>query len=218
MDGIHDLGGKLGFGAVAPGNDETPFHADWEARMLGIAFSYLKPPDYTTPRFRYMRELEDPVRYLTRPYFDQWYKAHACMLIAAGVISIDELASGESDDESAPRDGLMSAADVQRIKFRTPARETGTGAAPRFAVGERVRVRSDNPAGHTRVPAYVRGATGTVTGCHGEFPLDDALALNEHQPQHLYTVGFRLADLFAEQRGSSDRVHVELWESYLADD
>ena len=29
--------------------------------------------------------------------------------------------------------------------------------APRFAAGQRIRVRKINPAGHTRMPQYLRG-------------------------------------------------------------
>jgi hypothetical protein len=31
----------------------------------------------------------------------------------------------------------------------------------------------------------------------------------------LYTVVFELAELFPEQTGSGDRVHLDLWERYL---
>ena len=38
----------------------------------------------------------------------------------------------------------------------------GDGAAPRFAPGDRVRVRRMRPAGHTRCPRYARGVAGGV--------------------------------------------------------
>src|SRR5215216_592640 len=36
MNGIHDLGGMHGFGAVEREADEPPFHAPWEATMVAI--------------------------------------------------------------------------------------------------------------------------------------------------------------------------------------
>ena len=36
MDGIHDLGGKEGFGAVVREADEPVFHARWEGRVFGL--------------------------------------------------------------------------------------------------------------------------------------------------------------------------------------
>ena len=35
--------------------------------------------------------------------------------------------------------------------------------APRFVVGDRVRVRNQHPPGHVRTPHYCRGHTGITT-------------------------------------------------------
>ena len=32
MDGVHDLGGREGFGPILDKADDKPFHADWEMR------------------------------------------------------------------------------------------------------------------------------------------------------------------------------------------
>ncbi len=39
MDGIHDLGGMDGFGAVAREADEPVFHAEWERRLFALALA-----------------------------------------------------------------------------------------------------------------------------------------------------------------------------------
>ena len=36
MDGVHDLGGREGFGQIVDKDDPRPFHADWEMRAFGI--------------------------------------------------------------------------------------------------------------------------------------------------------------------------------------
>ena len=38
MDGIHDLGGKQGFGNVKQQRDFVPFETTWEARMWALSF------------------------------------------------------------------------------------------------------------------------------------------------------------------------------------
>ena len=36
MDGVHDLGGREGFGPILDKDDERPFHAEWEMRAYGL--------------------------------------------------------------------------------------------------------------------------------------------------------------------------------------
>jgi nitrile hydratase len=37
MNGVHDMGGMDGFGAVVPEQDEPVFHADWERRLFALS-------------------------------------------------------------------------------------------------------------------------------------------------------------------------------------
>jgi nitrile hydratase len=86
--------------------------------------------------------------------------------------------------------------------------------ADRFAPGDRVRTRAADPAGHTRLPRYARGAVGTVVEPAGTHPLADDRARGlRPTPQPVYHVRFAAAELF----GAGDHsVTVELWEDYLA--
>ena len=36
MDGVHDMGGMDGFGKVEAEQNEPPFHAPWEGRVLAM--------------------------------------------------------------------------------------------------------------------------------------------------------------------------------------
>ena len=36
MDGVHDMGGMDGFGKVEVEQNEPPFHAKWEGRVLAM--------------------------------------------------------------------------------------------------------------------------------------------------------------------------------------
>ena len=83
----------------------------------------------------------------------------------------------------------------------------------RFAPGTRVVTSRFDPAHHTRLPRYVRGAVGTVVECHGCHPLPDDNARGlpaESMP--VYTVSFRASDLFGE---GDHVVTVDIWEQHL---
>jgi hypothetical protein len=84
----------------------------------------------------------------------------------------------------------------------------------RFRPGDRVRTRATDPAGHTRLPRYARGAAGVVVEKAGAHPLADDRARGlSSQPQAVYHVQFPAAELF----GAGDHtVTVELWEDYLS--
>ena len=112
MDGIHDLGGREGFGAIDVDEPEEPFHAPWEGRVRGMVNAMSRAPDWNLDWFRHVRELIEPADYLTRPYFDQWAQTYCAMLVNSGLASVEEVASGRS---SARVEGLarpMSAKDV----------------------------------------------------------------------------------------------------------
>jgi nitrile hydratase len=86
--------------------------------------------------------------------------------------------------------------------------------ADRFAPGDRVRTRAVDPAGHTRLPRYARGAVGVVVEPAGRHPLADDRARGlRPAPQPVYHVRFAAADLFGD---GDHTVTVELWEDYLA--
>jgi nitrile hydratase len=83
----------------------------------------------------------------------------------------------------------------------------------RFVPGARVRTRAVDPAGHTRLPRYARGAVGVVVEPAGRHPLADDRARGlAARPQPVYHVRFAAADLFGE---GEHTVTVELWEDYL---
>jgi len=215
MDGIHDLGGKQGFGPIDVGEKDEPFHAAWEARLLGIVRAMTRVAPWSIDWFRYVRELIDPVDYLTRPYYDQWLQTYAAMMVNSGVATVDELASGKSaaaiPDLAPPTPPSAVAAAIRN----TTRFDRELLAPPRFAVGDAVRARPHTSAGHTRLPQYARGCRGTVTAFHGAHVLPDVSALGEERAEPLYTVAFAAAELWPEATAPRDRVHLDLWESYL---
>ncbi|MEP0322354.1 nitrile hydratase subunit beta [Bauldia litoralis] len=215
MDGIHDLGGKQGFGPIDVGEDDNPFHADWEARMLGIVRAMSRPAPWSIDWFRHVRELIGPVDYLTRPYYDQWLQTYAAMMVNSGVATVDELASGTSVADipglgppSPP--SAVAGAIRNTARFDRPATEP-----PRFAAGDPVRASLNANPGHTRLPQYVRGRRGMVTAMHGAHVLPDASAAGVEKAETLYSVAFAATELWPEATAGGDRVILDLWERYL---
>lgn len=85
-----------------------------------------------------------------------------------------------------------------------------------FPPGTRVRTRSGDPAHHTRLPRYARGAVGTVVEPEGRHPLaDDRARCLPTPPTTVYAVRFEARALFGE---GDHRVTLDLWEQYLEEE
>lgn len=95
MDGIHDLGGKQGYGPIEVGDDDRPFHSEWEGREWGIA-QCARAPGITIDWWRHCRELIMPLDYLERPYFDSWAQTDFATYIEAGWMTLAEAAAGKA--------------------------------------------------------------------------------------------------------------------------
>ena len=66
MNGPQDLGGQMGFGPVAPEQDEPCFHAEWEKRALGLTISAGAMGHWNIDESRHARESLQPADYLRR--------------------------------------------------------------------------------------------------------------------------------------------------------
>lgn len=85
--------------------------------------------------------------------------------------------------------------------------------ADRFSSGDRVRTTRTDPAHHTRLPRYARGAVGSVIEREGCHPLpDDRSRGVAGDDQPVYAVRFLASDLFGT---GTHEVTLALWESYL---
>src|SRR3974390_886313 len=157
MDGIHDVGGEQGFGRVEATVEEPPFEHDWEGHLVAIfrAIARSREAEWNADKFRFTREQLPPVEYLTRPYFDQWYRAHAAMLLGAGLVTAEELATGRSTQSVPTSHKPMSAAEVATASKATQRFDRPYAGEPRFVAGDRVRAVLRAQPGHTRLPRYV---------------------------------------------------------------
>ena len=215
MDGIHDLGGKEGFGPIDVNERKVPFHNPWEGRVWSIVM-LTRAPDVTIDWWRHVRELIEPADYLTRRYFDQWMQTQTAALIDSGILTVEEVASGAVGSPRAPTGSPMQRSDViERVASFAKDYSRRIDAPPAFIAGDKVRARSMGATGHTRLPAYVRGRVGVIHAHHGAHLLPDAGARGEKRAEHLYSVAFTADALWPEASARRDRVYLDLWESYL---
>lgn len=203
MNGIHDLGGLTCFGPVLREPDEPVFHEDWERRvfaMMNIGAVYLGPID----AMRHAIERMDPVHYLETTYYEHWLAAIETRIVDRGL-------------EAAPVSKETITADVidAVIAGGVPATRD-EGPAPRFKPGDEVLAANRNPAGHTRLPRYIRGRRGVVHALHGNHVFPDTAAHDAgEQPQPLYSVRFSARELWGEDASARDHLYIDLWQDYL---
>ncbi len=216
MDGIHDLGGMHGFGPVRREASEPKFHARWERRVFGLLNLTLAAGIGNVDQFRHAIERMEPVDYLTAGYYGRWLHAVESLVTENGVATAAELearrialAQGAASISSSP------SSPMKPPLGRRPMRRAVT-VAPRFELGERVLARNVHPAGHTRLPRYVRGKRGVVVEIHPAFVFPDTNAHGQgERPQHLYGVRFDGAELWGPDAEPGVSVAVDLFEDYL---
>ena len=214
MDGIHDLGGKQGFGPINVTHDGPPFSTEWEARMYAISQT-TGGDDWTIDWFRHVIELLPPDIYLNEPYFQRWFMVYATGLVQSGVTTRAEILGGVAAAKGVPpRDQtLAEVLEDVRQNDRSFAR-TATDPAG-FQPGQKVRTLRHGHSGHTRLPGYARGATGEILTHHGAHALPDEGAKGREAAVHLYTVVFSAPELWGDEADPRDTVTLDLWESYL---
>ena len=219
MNGIHDMGGMHGFGPVHREKNEPVFHEPWEGRLLALTRI---APVSIPGGFRFALESMDPAEYLASSYYERWLHVFANGQLAAGAISAEELdertALFRNDPHAAParrEDPELLERSLRRLNTHvSPNLETNI--VPAFGVGDAIRTRNLNPAGHTRLPRYVRGKRGVVARIHGVQDFQDHVAPGEDDaPQPVYSVRFDARELWGESAEPNGSVYIDMWESYL---
>ncbi|MBV9043022.1 MAG: nitrile hydratase subunit beta [Acidimicrobiia bacterium] len=204
MDGVHDLGGRQGFGPVVVEQDEPVFHADWERVARAVTFAAVANVDNpSTSKFRHAIERMDPAHYLSSSYYEHWLTAAATLAVEAGLVTPEALEARAGGPFPVSQPVLVDDVAV-------PAQRSA-----RFGVGDRVRVRNMHPGGHTRCPGYVRDKVGVVTSLEGEWNIPDVEAHSHARvPDAVYSVRFSTEELWGDgEPGAS--VNVDLWDCYL---
>ena len=65
MDGVHDMGGMDGFGKVEAEQNEPPFHAPWEGRVLAMQRAMGYAGAWHIDHSRFAQEKLPPATYLS---------------------------------------------------------------------------------------------------------------------------------------------------------
>jgi len=223
MNGVHDIGGMHGFGAVVPEQDEPVFHEPWEGRVYVMQGQLnTKFPPQQPGANRDIVERIEPARYLAISYYERFLEVLEKRALAEGIISAEELENRmkliekEGGDPVAPRtDPEAARAALTRLKTRQ-LRPHDSSSPPRFALGDEVLVRNLNWQGHNRLPRYIRGKGGVIERVNGAHRIEDAHAdALGPNPQVVYTVRFDGPEVWGPECEANLKVYVELWEGYL---
>src|SRR5580765_4296887 len=91
MDGMHDLGGRQGFGAVRYTLDAPAFHAAWEVRANSLYAFAVRAGIFNMDEYRHAIERMDPRHYLAASYYERSLTGLATLLVEKGILSGNEL-------------------------------------------------------------------------------------------------------------------------------
>ena len=201
MDGMHDLGGKPGFGPVRHSPKAQVFHAEWEKRVNAMYSLAVKQGVFNMDEYRHAIERMEPRHYLAAGYYGRTLTSLATLCVEKGLVTRDELerrAQGAFPLSSASAPGRSNRSDRERFK-----------------AGDRVTVRGDYVPGHHRLPAYIRGKSGVVVSESPVYPFPDAHAHGvQAADEPTYDVRFNTADLWPNAADAAF-VHVGVFQSYL---
>ena len=201
MDGMHDLGGKQGFGRVRYALNAQVFHEPWEKRANALMGLAVKLGIYNMDEYRHAIERMEPRHYLSASYYERTLTSIATLCVEKGIVTQAEL-------ERRAQGAFPLATPIGPGRTNNPKRES-------FKPGDKVRVVSDYFAGHIRMPSYIRGKTGVVVHVSPAYPFPDAHAHSvEAVDEPTYDVRFRTEDLWPNSSDSAF-VHVGVFESYL---
>ena len=201
MDGMHDLGGKQGFGRVRYTLDAQPFHAEWEVRANSLYAYAVRCGVFNMDEYRHAIERMEPRHYVAASYYERSLTGLATLCVDKGLASPEEL-------EKRAQGGFPLAGQIAAGRTNMVGRQA-------FQPGDRVRVRDEHVAGHVRMPGYIRGKCGVVVGVSPPYPFPDAHAHGvDAVDEPTYDVRFRTEDLWPDTSDSA-LVHVAVFESYL---
>jgi nitrile hydratase len=201
MDGMHDLGGKQGFGRVRFALNAKVFHEPWEKRVNALYSLAVKLGIFNMDEYRHAIERMEPRHYLSASYYERSLTSLATLCVEKGIVSAEEL-------ERRAGGGFPLSAPSAPGRSNVPMRQ-------RFAPGDRVRVREDFVPGHVRMPGYIRGKTGVVVGESPAYPFPDAHAHGvKADDEPTYDVRFSSEELWPNSAEPA-LVHVGVFQSYL---
>jgi nitrile hydratase beta subunit len=201
MDGMHDLGGKQGFGPVRHSPKAQVFHEPWEKRVNALYSLAVKLGIFNMDEYRHAIERMEPRHYLSASYYERSLTSLATLCVEKGIMSREELE--------------RRAVGLFPLALPSAPGRSNAALRERFEAGDRVKVRTDLVAGHMRLPAYIRGKVGTVVSESPAYPFPDAHAHGvQAEDEPTYDVRFSAEELWPNAADPAF-VHVGVFQSYL---
>ena len=91
MDGVHDLGGRQGFGRVRYRSGAPAFHAAWEKRVNALYGMAVRRGIFNMDEYRHAIERMSPRHYLSASYYERSLTSLATLCVEKGVVTREEL-------------------------------------------------------------------------------------------------------------------------------
>ena len=224
MNGIHDMGGLHGFGPVEIDPNEPVFTTHWGSRVFCMTQVIDGLGVWNLDEHRHEIELMAPQDYLNHGYYGRWLFAMERILVRRDILSQEEIDQRVDDlrrDRRHPRPPHHPRRNwplAEADKVPWGAWRKDQSVTPRFALGDRVRVRNIHPPGHTRVTSYTRGKVGVVNMVNDQawvYP-DTRAHYRGENLQAVYNVRFPAQVLWGEEHAEPNLyVHIDLSENHL---
>ena len=202
MDGVHDLGGRQGFGRIRYRAGAPAFHAAWEKRVNALYGMAVRRGIFNMDEYRHAIERMSPRHYLSASYYERSLTSLATLCVEKGVVTreeLEKLANGTFplSEPSAPG------------RSNLPGRE-------RFKRGDRVRVQERllrRTCAHAGLhPRQARRRRQRISRSI-RFPMRMRMACTP-QTSRPTTCAFRTEDLWPNSADPA-LVHVGVFRSYL---
>jgi nitrile hydratase len=201
MDGVHDLGGRQGFGRVRHTLKAQTFHEPWEKRVNALYSLAVRLGIFNMDEYRHAIERMEPRHYLSASYYERSLTSLATLCIEKGIFTKEEL-------ERRAQGHVPLSLPIGPGRGNVTTRQ-------KFKIGDKVRVRNEHVSGHVRAPGYIRGKTGVVVDITPAYPFPDAHAHGVHaDDEPTYDVRFKAEELWPASADKAE-VHVGVFESYL---
>ena len=218
-------------GGAQPGDLQGPvFHQAWQAHAFAIVMALYENGHYTWADWDdYLgHEIQSPDHFAGAP------PAEVEGDDGRGANYNRFLAACEADGENYFHywlAGLEKMLDVkgmvsaQALEARIAAIAKVEAAGPRFKAGDRATVLDIELLGHSHLPNYIRGVTGTVEADRGAkvFPAShdhDHDSSHGHGKtdalQHVYTVRFQATEIWGPDADARQSTNFSLWDYQLA--
>lgn len=193
----HDIGGLCSENDKIDLADKALLYWEKSIHAILVLLATHAPPLITTDELRRGVESLEEKAYREWGYYERWSVSIASILLERGV-----LGAAEFDEQ-------LFGSDIGSLE--NP-----------FAVGDIVEVHSEDHRTrwrkpHLRSPGYIFKCTGRIEKFIGTFKDPFFLAFRgDGPPQHLYTVSFKMKDIWSDYENDIDRTSAEIYHSWLS--